>query len=292
MITLTTPLGGCELTHSSRPNDAQTSSVVKYNGRGVATFPIEMFNNILSYLNPQDVSNCRCVNQRWKNVIDDYQIMPRALYAFYRRCHPQKYSPNPYTVEHYDLSIKGWLDKFSDKGKKLTMQLNQHLKNKLFPQMLCWSVAQLLGRTKAFCCESIFTVEHSDSVISACFSPDGKHLVTASWDRTVKICGLNDGQWQEKATIKHDGSVESVCFSADGKHLVIASCDNTAKIYGLNNGQWQEKATIKHDRMVNSACFSPDGKHLVTASKDKTAKIYELNIDVSPPYAPKVSKQA
>ena len=159
-----------------------TSSVVKYNGRGrgIATLPNEMFDSILSYLDLQDVSNCRCVSQRWKKAIDDYQIMPHALYAFYRRCHPQKHSPNPYTVEHYDLSIKGWLNKFGDKGKKLTMQLDRHVKNELFPQMLCWSIAQVLGKTKAFCCESIFTIEHSNSVNNACFSPDGKYVMTAS----------------------------------------------------------------------------------------------------------------
>ena len=78
------------------------------------------------------------------------------------------------------------------------MQLDQHLENKLFPQILCWSIAQVLGRTKAFSCESIFTIEHSDCVINADFSADGKHLVTASFDQTAKICGLNEGQWQEK----------------------------------------------------------------------------------------------
>ena len=146
------------------------------------------------------------------------------------------------------------------------MQLDQHLKNKLFPQILCWSIAQVLGRTKAFSCESILTIEHSDSMTSACFSADGKHLVTASWDDAAKIYRLNDGQWQEKATIQHSSSVTSACFSADGKHLVTASLDQTAKIFGLNHGQWQEKATIKHDGSVNSACFSPDGKYVMTAS--------------------------
>ena len=230
MITLSTQLGGCERGLSGRQNDSQTSFVGTYNGRGITTLPNEMFNNILSYLNPQDVFNCRCVSQRWKKALDDYQIMPRALYAFYRRCHPQKHSPNPYTAEHYDLSIKGWLNKFGGKGKKLTMQLDRHLKNELFPQMLCWSVAQLLGRTKAFCCESIFTIEHSGPVANACFSPDGKHFVTASLDNTAKIYGVGDGQWQKKATIEHSNWVNNACFSPDGKYVMA-----TSATYGINS---------------------------------------------------------
>ena len=91
--------------------------------------------------------------------------------------------------------------------------------------------------------------------------------MTASYDKTAKIYGLNHGQWQKKTTIKHRGWVETARFSPDGKHLVTASYDKAAKIFGLNHGQWQEKAIIKHEGPVNSACFSPDGKYVVTDSK-------------------------
>ena len=146
------------------------------------------------------------------------------------------------------------------------MQLDQQLKNKLFPQILYWSIARVLVKTKVFSCESIFTIEHDGVVSNACFSPDGKHFVTVSCDGTAKIYGVNDGQWQEKTTIKHSDWVNNACFSPDGKHLVTASDDNTAKIYGVVDGQWQKKATIEHDGSVSSACFSPDGKYVMTAS--------------------------
>ena len=115
MITLTTQLGGCELDLSSRQNDAQTSSVVKYNGRCIDILPNEMLDNIFSFLGLQDVSNCRCVSQRWKEVVADYQIMP---HAFCRRFQLQKRSLSAYNVELYDSSTKGWLNKFGDEGKK------------------------------------------------------------------------------------------------------------------------------------------------------------------------------
>ena len=92
--------------------------------------------------------------------------------------------------------------------------------------------------------------------------------MTASKDKTAKICGRNDGHWQEKAIIKHDDWVKSGCFSPDSKRIVTASRDPIAKIYEVSDsdGQWQEKTTIKHDGPVNSACFNPDGKHVMTAS--------------------------
>ena len=275
MITLTTQLGGCELDLSSRQNDAQTSSVVKYNGRCIDILPNEMLDNIFSFLGLQDVSNCRCVSRRWKKVIDDYQIMP---YAFCRRFQFQKHSLNAYNVELYDSSTKGWLNKFGDEGKKAIMPLDQHLKSKLFPQILFWSIAQVLGRTKAFCCESILTIEHADSVIKSCFSPDGKQITTFYNDKTAKIYDLIDKEWQEKTIIERSSWDNNafLCLSADGKHMLKAFNSNTAKIYKLIDGDWQEKATIKHNLPVNSACFSADAKHIVTASCDYTAKIYKL----------------
>ena len=201
MIALTTQIGGSELGLSSK-QDAQTSSVATFNGRDVAALPYGVFEKIFSGLDLQDLFNSRCVSQRWKEVIDDHKIVPR---AFYRRYYPQKHSANPYTVERYHSSTKDWLNKFGDEGKKAITQLDQHLENKFFPQILFWSIAQVLGRTRAFCCESIFTIEHDSIVSNTCFSLDGKHLVTASYDHTAKIYGLNDGRWQKKATIKHDG---------------------------------------------------------------------------------------
>ena len=278
MITSTTQLSDCELGLSGRQNDAPTSFVVKYNGRNITTLPDEMLDTIFSNLDLQDVFNSRCVSQRWKGVIDDHQIVPHAFY----RCHPLKRSPNPYTVEHYDSSTKGWLNEFGVKGKKSMVHLDQHLENKFFPQILCWSVAQVLGRTKAFSCESILTIEHSSFVVNAYFSRDGKQITTASEDGTTKIYGLNDRQWQKKATkiIEHfhSNSVINTYFSPDRKHCVTTFWNNTAKIYELEpiDREWQEQATIEHGGLVNNGCFSPDKKHLVTASDDQTARIYEL----------------
>ena len=67
------------------------------------------------------------------------------------------------------------------------------------------------------------------------FSPDGRHLVTASDDHTVKILGRFAGQWQEKATISHTSDVQRARFSPDGTQLLTASSDSTAKVWLLKN---------------------------------------------------------
>ena len=119
------------------------------------------------------------------------------------------------------------------------------------------------------------TIQHSDEVYNVQFSLDGKYLVTASRDRTAKICGLVSGNWQVKATIRHSGPVVNASFSRNGKFLVTASYDGTTKICELEGGRWQVKTIIRHSEMVTNASFGPDGYQLVTAS-DNTAKVWVL----------------
>ena len=60
---------------------------------------------------------------------------------------------------------------------------------------------------------------HGGPVHAVAFSPDGRHLASASDDRTVKVWAVWTGQ--EALTLKgHTGPVYSVAFSPDGRLLV------------------------------------------------------------------------
>jgi hypothetical protein len=112
---------------------------------------------------------------------------------------------------------------------------------------------------------------HTERVNNANFSPDGKTIVTASWDSTAKVW---DTSGKLLATLTgHTERVYNANFSPDGKTIVTASSDKTAKVWDSSG---KELATLKgHTKAVNNANFSPDGKTIVTASWDKTAKVWE-----------------
>jgi len=121
--------------------------------------------------------------------------------------------------------------------------------------------------------EPLRFVGHQDVVNSACFSPDGARIVTASWDRTARLWDVTTGQ-QIAALRGHDFGVRSACFSPDGARIVTASSDYTARLWDATAGQ--ELAVLRsHDRSVNSACFSPDGDLIVTASGDGSARLWD-----------------
>ena len=116
---------------------------------------------------------------------------------------------------------------------------------------------------------------HTDRVNSAVFSPDGKFVVTVSWDGTARVWEANTGQ--SVAELRgHTNNVRSAAFSPDGKFVVTASDDDTARVWEASTGRSLVELR-GHTGYVISAVFSPDGKFVVTASDDGTARVWEVS---------------
>jgi WD40 repeat protein len=115
---------------------------------------------------------------------------------------------------------------------------------------------------------------HTDRILSAAFSPDGKLVVTASFDGTARVWDMASGR-SRHALVGHTGPVEDAAFSSDGKLVVTASDDKTARIWDAATGR--SLRTLRgHTRPVKSAAFSRDGKFVVTAGEDGTARIWDV----------------
>jgi WD40 repeat protein len=112
-------------------------------------------------------------------------------------------------------------------------------------------------------------------VRSACFSPDGGRIVTASADGTARLWDATTGQ-EIIALRHHDGgyALSSAAFSPDGPRIVTASYDDTARIWDATTGQ-EIIALRGHENTVWSASFSPDEGRIVTASADGTARLWD-----------------
>ena len=75
------------------------------------------------------------------------------------------------------------------------------------------------GYLKRLCHLDLLTLKgHTDVVTSVAFSPDGRRIVSGSFDSTVKVWDASSGQ--EILTLKGPGSVDSVAFSPDGRRIV------------------------------------------------------------------------
>ena len=119
----------------------------------------------------------------------------------------------------------------------------------------------------------ILPIGHTEVVTFAQFSPDGKKILTASYDHSAKLWDAFSGALLADLT-GHQSSVYTARFSPDGKTIVTASADHTAKIWNAGTGKLV--VDLKgHTDDVNTAWFSPDGKKIVTASNDHTAKVWD-----------------
>jgi WD40 repeat protein len=117
---------------------------------------------------------------------------------------------------------------------------------------------------------------HSLGVAYAAFSPDGKRIVTASYDKTARIWDASTGE-EIEVLRGHQDSVNSAAFSPDGKSIVTTSYDRTARIWDAATGKGI--AVLRgHEGWVFSAAFSPNADRIVTASSDKTARIWDVHL--------------
>jgi WD40 repeat protein len=119
-----------------------------------------------------------------------------------------------------------------------------------------------------------FLSSHQDAVLGVAFSPDGKRLASASWDRTVIVWDLDTRN--ALATLEgHKDAVFGVAFSPDGRRLASASWDNTVIVWDVDTHQ--ALATLEgHKDRVFAVTFSPDGKGLASASWDNTVIVWDV----------------
>jgi WD40 repeat protein/tetratricopeptide (TPR) repeat protein len=115
-----------------------------------------------------------------------------------------------------------------------------------------------------------------DLVITAVtFSQDGKHLATASADKTVKIWQVPAAKLQQTLT-GHTDEVLGVAFSGDGTRVATTSADKTAIIWETTSGK-KLQTLLGHKARVFGVTFSPDGRVVATASGDGTARVWDAS---------------
>ncbi|MCX5963484.1 MAG: AAA-like domain-containing protein [Cyanobacteria bacterium] len=113
---------------------------------------------------------------------------------------------------------------------------------------------------------------HSDQIQRIVFSPDGKTIATASWDRTIKLWRVSDGKLIRTLT-GHGDWLFALAFSPDGQMLASGSKDQTVRLWRVVDGELLHTLT-GHRGTVNNVAFSPDGSLVASASDDKTIRLW------------------
>ena len=71
---------------------------------------------------------------------------------------------------------------------------------------------------------------HTGGILSVAWSPDGRHVLTGSYDKTAKVWDAVTGN--EVMTMRgHTSYIDSAAWSPDGRHVLTGSHDKTAKVW-------------------------------------------------------------
>ncbi|MHC5673009.1 MAG: hypothetical protein ACYTXL_13575, partial [Nostoc sp.] len=79
---------------------------------------------------------------------------------------------------------------------------------------------------------------HGNSVNAVAITPNGKQVISASSDKTLKVWNLETGEKQFTLN-GHIFWVNAVAITPDGKQVISASDDKTLKVWNLETGKEQ-----------------------------------------------------
>lgn len=114
----------------------------------------------------------------------------------------------------------------------------------------------------------------SVSVASVAVSSDNSKMITAGWDKNVKVWDAVSGSCTD-TLVFHSGTVLSVACSPNNKYFASAGWDKKLCLWDTKTKQLLKYFSDHTDR-INLVCFSPDNKLLATASDDNTIILYDI----------------
>jgi WD40 repeat protein len=93
---------------------------------------------------------------------------------------------------------------------------------------------------------------HEKRVNCCAWSPDGKSILSASDDRTLRVWDVSSGQ-SIRTLVGHSDIVRSCAFLSDGRHAVSAGDDGTLRLWDCQQGSEEGMYWLWGDGMCSAA---------------------------------------
>jgi WD40 repeat protein len=115
---------------------------------------------------------------------------------------------------------------------------------------------------------------HSDGILAAAVSPDGKWAATGSVDQLVNIWETESGR-ELRSLQGHSGPIWALAISPDGKVLASAGNDHTVRLWNVGTGAEIARFSVSDD-LIKVLAFNPDGQKLAAGGSSSTVIVWDL----------------
>lgn len=114
------------------------------------------------------------------------------------------------------------------------------------------------------------------SVMAVAYSPDGKTLATAGFDKVINLWDPDGSRDEPKRSWENSsplGMITSLAFSPDSRLLAASAFDRAIVIWDVASGK-EVRRWSAGEKVVHNVAFSPDGTTLASAGGDGTARLW------------------
>lgn len=121
---------------------------------------------------------------------------------------------------------------------------------------------------------------HKDVVYALEFSPDGKRLASAGYDRIIMIWNVAGGSSKSPSQqLKdHSDTVYGLAWHPQGKLLASAAADRAVKVWEVASGKRLYTLGDPTD-WVYSVTWNPDGRLLAAGGVDKSIRVWQADAE-------------
>lgn len=114
----------------------------------------------------------------------------------------------------------------------------------------------------------------TEMVVSLAFSPDLKHLLAGSVDKSARLWNLETGA-SVNMFAGHRMGIGSLAFSTDGRLVATGSWDDSVHVWEAQTGR-RLMTLAGHDAGVQAVAFTPDNRTLLSLTGTGILKFWSL----------------